>query len=116
MTSGRHYTLFLRDILNARDECLGFVEGMTFDEFRQDRKTMLAVEREIEIIGEAAGKIPSILREASPEIDWQEMLAMRIRLAHIYFDVNPEYVWSTVQDDLPPLRQSIQRLLNEYRG
>ena len=95
---------------------MGFVENMTFDEFLRDRKTMLAVEREIEIIGEAAGKIPPFLRQAAPEISWQEMLAMRIRLAHIYFNVNPEYVWSTVQEDLPPLRQSLERLLNEYGG
>lgn len=95
---------------------MGFIEGMTFDEFRQDRKTMLAVEREIEIIGEAAGKIPSILREAAPEISWQDMLAMRIRLAHIYFDVNPAYVWATVSQDLPPLQQSIERLLEQSTG
>ena len=74
---------------------------------------MLAVEREIEIIGEAAGKIPTVLRQAAPEISWQEMLAMRIRLAHIYFDVDPEYMWRTIQEDLPPLRQSLERLLNE---
>ena len=95
---------------------MSFADGRTRDDLHEDDQLVFALVKAVEIIGEAAGKIPLVFRQASPEISWQEMLAMRIRLAHIYFNVNPEYVWRTVQEDLPPLRQSVQRLLNDYEG
>ena len=112
----RHFTLFLQDMIDACDECPTFVEGMTFEEFDRDRKTKLAVERGIQIIGEAANNIPEHVQQSAPEVPWHRIIGMRNRLAHAFFNVNSEYVWSTVQEDLPPLRQSIQRLLNEYEG
>ena len=116
MRTHRHFTLFLQDIIGACDECFTFVEGMTFEEFDRDRKTKLAVEREIEIIGEAANNIPEHIQQSAPEIPWHRIIGMRNRLAHAFFNVNYGIVWTAVQEELPPLRQSIQRLLNEYRG
>ena len=111
MTGPRHYTLFLRDILDACDEAREFVEGMTFEEFDRDRKTKLAVEREIEIIGEAANNIPEHIRQTASEVSWSKISGMRNKLAHEFFDVHYGIVWSTVREDLPPLRDSIGRIL-----
>ena len=84
---------------------------MTFEEFYRDRRTKLAVEREIEIIGEAANNIPEYVRETAPEVPWSKIAAMRNKLAHEFFDVHYGIVWSTVHEDLPPLRDSIGRIL-----
>lgn len=116
MTRGRHYALFLRDILDACDECMSFVQGMAFEEFGRDRRTQLAVVKELEVIGEAANKLPPYIRRAAPEIPWQGITGMRNRLTHAYFQVNNETVWDTVHQHLPPLRQAVARLLNEYGG
>ena len=116
MRRQRHFSLFLQDILNACDECYTFIENMTFEEFDRDRKTKLAVEREIEIIGEAANNIPEQVCQTAPEVPWVRIVGMRNRLAHEFFRVNDNIVWTTVHERLPPLHQSIQRLLNEYRG
>lgn len=109
----RHYTLRLSDISLACEECLQFVAGMSFQEFARDRKTQLAVVKELEIIGEAAGKLPRAIRSASPEIPWTEITGMRNRLTHEYFDVNYETVWGTVHVHLGPLLESVARLLRE---
>lgn len=116
MTGSRHHALFLRDILDACDECLSFVEGMTFDEFNRDRRTQLAVVKELEIIGEAARKLSPHVQRAAPEIPWQGITGMRNRLTHEYFQVNNQTVWDTVHQNLPPLRQAVARLLVKYGG
>lgn len=116
MTGGRHHALFLRDILDACDECLSFVEGMTFEEFDRDRRTQLAVVKELEVIGEAARRLPPHIRRAASEIPWQGITGMRNRLTHEYFQVNNETVWHTIHQHLPPFRQAVARLLNEYGG
>ena len=89
---------------------------MTFEEFDLDRKTKLAVVREIEIIGEAANNIPEYIRQTAPEVSWTRISGMRNRLAHEYFRVNYGVVWNTVQEYLPPLRNTISRLLEEVIG
>ena len=113
MRPRRPSTSFLQDILGTCDECLAFVDGMTLDEFILDRRTILAVEREIEIIGEAANNIPEPIRQNAPEVSWPRIAGMRNRLAHEYFRINYGIVWNTVHEDLPQLRHSIDRLLNE---
>ncbi len=114
MTTHRHFTLFLQDILHACEECPTFLEGMSFEEFSRDRRTKLAVVKEIENIGEAASNIPEHIRQSAPEVPWQRIIGMRNRLAHEYFDVHYGIVWNTVHQYLPPLRRAIEHLLNEY--
>ena len=111
VTGPRHYSLYLQDILGACEECLEFAAGVTFNEFIRDRKTMRAVERVLEIIGEASGKVPVSIRQSAPEIPWSLMIGMRIKLAHSFFNVEPYIVWEAARNDVPPLRQSIERLI-----
>ena len=109
----REYRDYLHDILDAVNDIESFVEGMSFDQFEKDRKTMNAVVRSIEIIGEAAKNIPVDMREGYGNLPWKKMTAMRDKVIHAYFGVNTKTLWSTVKNDLPPLRQLVQKMLND---
>ena len=111
MRPQRSYRDYLDDILRAIGEILSFVEDMDFETFRSDRRTNLAVITALEIIGEAARYIPANERRRHSQVPWQEMVAMRNKLIHQYFGVDLEVLWRTVQEDLPPLRDEISRVL-----
>jgi len=101
----------LHDILEAARKALVFVDGMTEGSFADDEKTVFAAIRALEIVGEAARRIPNSYREQHPEIPWREMTGTRDKLIHDYFGVNIGVIWTTIHEDLPPLIESIQRLL-----
>lgn len=102
---------FLSDIDQNIEKAIDFVEGLTFDQFCQDQKTLYAVVRAIEIIGEAVKNIPDEIREQYPEVPWSSMAKMRDKLAHQYFGINENVVWDTVQNDLPELKPLIENVL-----
>lgn len=104
---------YLNDILIHIDLAEEFVKGITFDEFQNDDKTILALTRALEIIGEATKQIPSDLRAQYPEIVWRDITGMRDKIAHVYFGINLDVVWSTTHEDLPILRPVIQAILEE---
>lgn len=87
----RVYTDHIQDILDSIQDIEDFIRGMTFDEFKKDRKTINAVVRSIEIIGEASKKIPKNLRDRCPEVPWKKMSGMRDKLIHAYF----ELIWKS---------------------
>ncbi len=84
---------------------------MPLDQFVADDKTIFAVVRALEIVGEAAKRIPQAVRDQHSEIPWREMAGMRNKLTHDYFGVNVEVVWKTVIEDLPDLATKIQAML-----
>ena len=88
---------------------------MEFPVFAVDRRTNLAVVRSLEIIGEATRHIPARTRRRFPQVPWQDMVAMRDKLIHEYYGVDLEVLWRTVQEDLPPLRDVIQRALAQMK-
>jgi uncharacterized protein with HEPN domain len=90
---------------------LEFVKGATFEAFKKDSKTVHAVLRAIEVIGEAAAKISPEYKDAHPNVPWNQIVGMRNHLVHVYFDVDYETVWKTVQGDIPRLKQMIEDLL-----
>ena len=101
----------VRHMLEATVEAMGFCENRLPEEMGTDRMLLLAVVRCIEIIGEAAGSVSQETRLMAPEIPWKSMTAMRNRLIHAYFDVNPEIVWKTVTVELPPLIPLMETLI-----
>lgn len=107
----REYDDYLRDMLENAEKALGFVKGMELSEFFKDEKSIYAVVRALEIIGEGARKIPDDVRAANPDIRWREIAAMRNKLMHEYFGVNMEVVWRTVQEDLPAIIPTLRRML-----
>ncbi|MDI3475515.1 MAG: hypothetical protein PWQ79_874 [Thermococcaceae archaeon] len=112
----RDYLLYIRDILENIRKAMEFTEGMSFQDFLKDEKTVYAVLRCIEIIGEASKKVPKEIRKRYPEVPWRAMAAMRDRVIHGYFGINTEIVWTTPVKDLPPLKERLQEILNELEG
>ena len=101
----------LRHMVDAANEALSFIADKSKSEFKADRALALALVKSIEIFGEAASKVSGELRSQSAEIPWADIVAMRNRLIHSYFDVNLDIVWQTVTKELPPVVARIQELL-----
>lgn len=109
--SKRAAQLYLDDILSAITAIKEFTKEMTFEDFQNDRKTVDAVVRNLEIIGEAANNIPQELKNNYSTIPWREMISMRNKIMHEYFGVDTEIMWKTIQEDLPLLKTKIKSLL-----
>jgi len=101
----------IRDILDENAEIQRFTQGMDYETFKQDDKSIRAVEMNFIIIGEAANQIPEEVEEKHAKIPWSLMRAMRNRIVHVYFKVDEKLMWDTVQNDLPPLISELERLL-----
>lgn len=101
----------LLDMLRAAQKARAFVVDMDRKGFDDDERTQFAVARAIEILGEAATNVDDATRTAHPEIPWQELAGTRIILAHKYFSVDLDVVWSIVHDDLPTLIQSLEDIV-----
>ncbi len=101
---------YLQDIFDAADAAIGFVEGMSFEEFEADTKTIYAVTRAIQIIGEAVKKIPDSVKAKYPDIPWKDIARMRDKVTHQYFGVKLNVLWDTVKQDLPILKDLMQKI------
>lgn len=112
----RAVVLYIRDILQQMDDALEFIQGMTYEQFLGDKKTINAVLRSIEVIGEAAKNVPEGIREQYTDIPWREMAGMRDKVIHFYFGVDPEIVWLVVKERIPELKPRLERVLRDLEG
>ena len=104
----------LQHIVLEIQEASSFAEGISFEEFVEDRKTVKAIIRSIEVIGEAAAKVSENIRTQHPDIPWKQIIGMRNHLIHAYFDIDFKTVWKTVKDNLPPLLKRLQSILEDF--
>lgn len=104
------------DILEAAGKISRFVEGLTFEQFCKDEKTIFAVIRGLEIIGEAVRHTPPPLRQKYPQISWRLITGMRDRLIHDYLGVDLIIVWNAATKELPAVKPKIREMLNEIGG
>jgi len=111
--SPRDWKFRLEDINEALGLIEEYVKGLEYSSWTEDRKTIDAVIRNLEIIGEAANHIPDAIQEKNRDIPWLQMKGMRNVLIHEYFGVDTDVLWRTVNEDLPPLKAQIQRLISE---
>jgi uncharacterized protein with HEPN domain len=107
----REAWLSLQDILDAIHQIQGFTAGLEFDAFRADTKTVAAVERKLLVISEAAIRLGEEAENLCPGLPWRDIRGIGNWLRHQYDAVDPEAVWRTVVDDLPPLQTAVTQAL-----
>ena len=107
----RTYQDYFEDILEAINDISNFIKNLSFNEFTEDKKTINAVIRSLEIIGEASKKVSHEIKENNKNIPWKEMAGMRDKMIHGYFDLDLVTIWETVKNDIPPLKPLFENLL-----
>ena len=107
----RSWRVRIEDVLDAIDTIEHYVAGLDFDAFEADRKTVDAVERNLEIIGEATANLPDEVLARWPEVPWRYMKGVRNLLAHEYFGVDVGILWQTIQEDLPAITPLLHKVL-----
>ncbi|MBN9483395.1 MAG: hypothetical protein BGO70_13010 [Bacteroidetes bacterium 43-93] len=107
----RDTQLLLEDILTAAQKILAYTANISYEDFIADDKTIDAVVRNFEIIGEAANRISEDYKLLHPEIEWRRMIGLRNRIIHEYFGVDYEIVWQIIQENIPELRERIEETL-----
>lgn len=98
-------------MLDASREAVSFARGRARSDLDNNRQLVLALVKDIEIVGEAATAVTAPTRSELEEIPWQAIVAMRNRLVHAYFEINLDVVWQTVQQDLPALIAQLEWIL-----
>jgi uncharacterized protein with HEPN domain len=108
--SKRDPKILLNDIVDAGKKIISYTSGQSFDDFIADSKTIDAVIRNFEIIGEAANRLPEEFKDKYHQIDWLRIRGFRNRIVHDYFGVDYEIVWQIKESYLPELLDKIREI------
>ncbi len=103
----RDFEVYLEDIRQAIGKIQSYTAGITRDMFDQDDRTVDAVIRNLQIIGEAAKAIPDAIRAGYPNVEWKKIAGLRDILAHQYFEVDLDIIWDVLQNKLPELDREL---------
>lgn len=106
----RDYRDYLQDIVQAIEDIETFVAGMSYADFVNDKKTVNAVVRSIEVIGEATKKLPVSLKKKYALIPWKKMAGMRDKLIHEYFGIDLEILWAVAERDISLIKPAIKKI------
>ncbi len=111
--SSRAWKLRIQDILDAIASIQSQTVAMSLEAFADDKTVVKAVLYDFIIIGEASANVPEGVQSRYPNIPWRLMQDMRNVMAHEYFQINVERVWKSIEDDLQPMVQLLQELLEQ---
>ena len=104
----------VEDIIAAIERIQTYTASLGFDAFMRDQRTIDAVIRNLEVIGEASGHVPPAVQQRHPSVPWREMRAMRNLLSHAYFVVDVEVVWKTIRDNLPSVVPALRSIVDDH--
>ena len=113
--SPREWLFRLEDIVESSALIAVYVQGMSYADWVKDRKTIDAVVRNLQIIGEATNHVPEDVRSRYSDVPWAQLRGMRNILIHEYFGVDTDILWRAVTEDVPRLRKQIQKIIDESR-
>jgi uncharacterized protein with HEPN domain len=109
--SKRDFRLYFEDILESTKKIEGYIANLTYDDFVKDNKTIDAVVRNLETIGEAAKQIDEETKKKYDDIPWREIVDFRNRIIHGYFVIDYEIIWQIISKDLPDLKQKVEKAI-----
>ena len=110
----RDYRDYLSDILESIDDIDSFINDVSFNDFVNDKKTLKAVIRSIEVMGEAAKRIPESIKAKYPSVPWKKMAGMRDKMIHEYHNIDLEILWKTIKEDIPSVKPLIHKALENH--
>lgn len=108
--SKRLPSLLIEDIIESGKKIMSYTSGLTFEQFLEDEKTVDAVVRNFEIIGEASGNLPEEFKAKYPEIEWRRIKGFRNRIVHEYFGIDYEIVWKIKESFLPEILEKLSSI------
>ena len=109
--SEREWKFYIDDMIRFTERALGYTQGLDQAGFVAQAMTYDATVRNIELIGEAASRIPEDMRQAHPMIPWRKIIATRNRLLHGYLGIDDDVLWSIIQTDLPDLLSALRMVM-----
>ena len=109
---GKDYKAYISHILESIMLIEQYTQNISFEEFEKDRKTIDAVIRNFEVIGEAINNIPDEVRERYPDVEWSEAVGFRNVMIHNYFGLDLEAVWDTIRKNIPDLKKHVKKVLD----
>lgn len=107
----RNYQMYLEDIITSMDRIAEYIDGLSFNEFKKDYKTVDAVIRTFEVRGEAAKNLPIEIRSKYEDVPWDEMYLLRNKVSHEYFGNDYEIIWDVATNYLPENKSQIERII-----
>lgn len=111
--SPRAWDLRIEDMIKATESVKKFIDGYTFESFKNDEKTYLAVIRCLEIIGEAASHVPQEVQDKYSEVPWRKAKDFRNVLIHQYHGLSDQIIWKTATEELPRLEKDLKRIFDQ---
>ncbi len=111
----RNYRMYLEDMNTAMEKIAQYIRGYSFIKFKQDYKTVDAVIRNFEVIGEASKNLPEAFKDSYPEIPWREMYLLRNKVSHEYFGIDYEIIWDVALNNLPDNKQQLEKIIEKIK-